>query len=328
MSKLLVPSMRAALCAGVLVIVVGLAGCAAPVGCEAGGKCATPAPRITGITVETAPPVMVDSAGLSDKLERLCWVAYAPTHWSPEPPLITPTVSTLRDDLRLLRQAGFSGLVTYGSDGILGQALPRLAQEEGFTGLIMGLWQVPLNDEELRHAQAAAALTITVGYVVGNEGLYTRYELPALRQAVDQLRAATGKPVATTEQVDKYAAPALLQVGDWVFPNVHPYFNRHTQPDQAALWTENAYAEMKARTKDRPVIFKEVGLPSSGDPNVSEQAQADYYRRLQLTAVQFVYFEAFDELWKQSLPVEPHWGIFHADRSPKPAASIVCGKPH
>jgi Glycosyl hydrolases family 17 len=34
-------------------------------------------------------------------------------------------------------------------------------------------------------------------------------------------------------------------------------------------------------------------------------------------------FEAFDEAWKGSPdPAEPekHWGLFHADRSPKPVA--------
>lgn len=316
MSKPLAPW----LCAGAMVIAVGLGACAVP-----GGQ-TSPAPRITGITVSTLTPVQAEPAGLADRLTQLCWVAYAPTHWSPEPPLITPTVTTLRDDLRVLRQAGFNGLVTYSSDGILGEALPRLAQEEGFTGLIMGLWQVPLNEEESRHARAAAALTVTLGYVVGNEGLYTRYELPALGQAVDQLRALTGKPVATTEQVDKYANSALLQVGDWLFPNAHPYFSGRTQPDQAVQWTAHAYQELSARAKGQPVLFKEVGLPSGGDAALSESSQADYYQRLQQTATKFVYFEAFDEPWKQSLPVESHWGIFHADRSPKPLASVVCGR--
>jgi hypothetical protein len=33
--------------------------------------------------------------------------------------------------------------------------------------------------------------------------------------------------------------------------------------------------------------------------------------------VKFVYFEAFDQPWKTHLPIEPHWGIFNSDRSPK-----------
>ena len=307
------------LCAGALLVSL-CAGACSPAGVQP-----TEAPRIDTITVATLTPAPVQTTEPADVLARLCWVAYAPTHWSPEAPLITPTVGTMRADLRVLRQAGFNGLVSYASDGMLGEALPRLAQEEGFTGFVMGLWQVPLNAEETRYARAAAALTVTLGYVVGNEGLYARYELPALRQAVDQLRTLTGKPVATTEQVDKYANAALLDVGDWIFPNAHPYFNGHTEPAQAAVWTAHAYQEMTARVKGRFVLFKEVGLPSGGQAGLSESAQADYYRRLQQTSTRFVYFEAFDELWKQSLPVESHWGIFRADRSAKPVAALVCG---
>src|SRR5205823_9481233 len=39
------------------------------------------------------------------------------------------------------------------------------------------------------------------------------------------------------------------------------------------------------------------------------------------TDVRFVYFEAFDQPWKTHLPVEPHWGIFRSDRTPKVLAS-------
>ncbi len=34
----------------------------------------------------------------------------------------------------------------------------------------------------------------------------------------------------------------------------------------------------------------------------------------------FAYFEAFDQSWKDHLPIEPHWGLFASDRTPKPVA--------
>ncbi|MCP4424487.1 MAG: glycosyl hydrolase, partial [Chloroflexi bacterium] len=37
-----------------------------------------------------------------------------------------------------------------------------------------------------------------------------------------------------------------------------------------------------------------------------------------------VYFEAFDQPWKDTQPIEPHWGLFYNDRLPKPAAASVC----
>jgi hypothetical protein len=62
-----------------------------------------------------------------------------------------------------------------------------------------------------------------------------------------------------------------------------------------------------------------VGLPTAGDPagRLSEANQKKYYFKLAKTDVKFVYFEAFDQPWKTHLPIEPHWGIFHADRTPK-----------
>src|SRR5258707_1457666 len=66
-------------------------------------------------------------------------------------------------------------------------------------------------------------------------------------------------------------------------------------------------------------MLKEVGLPTDGDADrvLSERAQCDYYDALAQTEVRFVYFEAFDLLWKSHLPIEAHWGIFHSDRTPK-----------
>ena len=31
----------------------------------------------------------------------------------------------------------------------------------------------------------------------------------------------------------------------------------------------------------------------------------------------FSYFEAFDQPWKNTMPVEPYWGLFDKDRQPK-----------
>jgi hypothetical protein len=39
--------------------------------------------------------------------------------------------------------------------------------------------------------------------------------------------------------------------------------------------------------------------------------------------VRFVYFEAFDQPWKTHLPIEPHWGLFRSDRSPKALAATL-----
>jgi hypothetical protein len=118
----------------------------------------------------------------------------------------------------------------------------------------------------------------------------------------------------------------LLSMGDWIFPNAHPFFHNQLDPDMAVRWTQAAYEDFTRRT-GRFVMFKEVGLPTAGDPQgqLSEENQMLYYKKLAETDVRFVYFEAFDQIWKTSLPVESHWGIFRSDRSPKLLASYLMG---
>src|SRR4051812_17915554 len=67
---------------------------------------AGPAPRLS--TVRAAPAGQT----LEEQLYGLCWMAYAPTNWSPEPPAVEPTVDSMRLDLKALRAAGVQGLVT------------------------------------------------------------------------------------------------------------------------------------------------------------------------------------------------------------------------
>lgn len=253
------------------------------------------------------------------------WVAYAPTNANPEAGL-EPSPESVRADLVVLREAGFDGLVTYGARGALGTVVPDEALDLGFSGLIVGIWD-PTSTEEIGAAVALAGNPLVLGYCVGNEGLDARYDLDTLEAAMVRVRDASGRPVATTEQVDDYADESLLALGDWVFPNAHPYFANHLDPESAVRWTVAAY-EDTVRRSDRLVVFKEVGLPTAGDPGnvLSEDGQRSFYAQLAQTDVRFVYFEAFDQEWKTSPAVEPHWGLFRSDRSPKPIASELLGK--
>lgn len=256
---------------------------------------------------------------------RILWVGYTPPSSDPVKG-VEATPEAIREDLSVLRKAGFNGLVTYASSGMLGRELPGLAEALGFQGLILGIWD-PANQDELSAAKAAARNPVVVGFCVGNEGLGERYQLSTLVAAVQNIRDATGKPVTTTEVFEKYADERLRRLGDWTFPNVHPYFHSQLDAEAAARWTRAAYEDLAGRS-DRPVILKEVGLPTAGDPseNLSEAAQARYYQELAKTEVQFVYFEAFDQPWKTDLPAEPHWGIFRADRTPKECGLWLIGR--
>ena len=258
---------------------------------------------------------------LEQKLRSLSWVAYAPTNFNPAEGVV-PSYESLEADLRVLHQAGFEGLVTYGADiADTMVALVGIAEASGFQGIILGVWD-PSNEQELARVREAARYDVVVGFVAGNEGLGVRYDYATLMQAMQDLSETTGKLVTTTEEIEDYQDDQVLELGDWVFPNVHPYWHGITEPSQAVAWTEEQFRNLAART-DKVVVLKEVGLPSAGDPAVSEDKQAEYYRLLQETTVRFVYFEAFDQVWKVHAPVEPHWGLFRSDRSPKKVVSYL-----
>lgn len=248
---------------------------------------------------------------------KVNWICYAPTNFNPNI-LQFPDETSVRADLRALVNANFKGLVTYGSDNILG-SVPRLAKEEGFTYVIMGVWDFN-NSEEWNNAVNAAQYVD--GYCVGNEGLLAnRYILSTLLTKINQLRLATDKPVTTTEPIASYSDSDLLNAGDWVFPNTHPYWNNITVPDDAANWTLQQYQSLADATS-QIVVLKEVGLPSAGDSGLSETVQNQYYRKLEdltqnYSGTTYVYFEAFDQPWKTHAAVEPHWGLFNQDRSTK-----------
>ena len=208
-------------------------------------------------------------------------------------------------------------MISYSSSGILGRDFPKIAEKIGFQGLIMGIWD-PNSEEEITTAKGASKNPILLGFCVRNEGLWERYDLSELSEAIQHLHEITGKPVTTTEQLDDYEDEDLILPGDWLFPNVHPYFYNQLDPDDAVFWTQEAFKYLTEKS-DKFVLFKEVGLPTAGDEEgrLSENNQKEYYVKLAETDVKFVYFEAFDQPWKTHLPIEPNWGIFKSDRTPK-----------
>jgi exo-beta-1,3-glucanase (GH17 family) len=260
----------------------------------------------------------VDEAWIA-KVDSIRWVAYGAPGALPGQDSYQQKTETILQELTVLKKAGFSGLVTYGASGLMGRKFLSMAQALGYQGVIMGIWN-PSSPTELKIAREAASLPIVLGYSIGNEGLYgnhDRYTLPELCAALAELRFDTGKPVATSEEIDDYAFhPELLFAGDWLFPNAHPYWHSTKRPLDAVKWETARYADMAGNT-GRFVLFKEVGLPTSGFHGLSEANHDLYYRELAKTDVRFVYFEGFDRPSKGNSSVEPYWGIFDAGRNPK-----------
>ena len=176
--------------------------------------------------------------GWVEKVNHIRWVAYSSPHPDSNQRFYQPTVDTIYQDLKVLRKAQFTGLIIYGSAGIMGQQFPSIAQSLGFKGIIMGIWIRLI--KELNNAQNAASLPIVLGYTIGNEALSSvrdRYSISTLCSAIADLRARTGKPVTTSEDVDTYdLRPALLSVGDWLFPIAHPYWHSTKDSREAIKW--------------------------------------------------------------------------------------------
>lgn len=251
---------------------------------------------------------------------RSAWICYTPTQSDPAQ-RVYPAASELRTDLKTLRDAGFTGLITYGCKLPVLRELPALAEETGFTGLILGIWD-PLDEEECAAACALARRDIVVGLCAGNEGLGSRYSYEELVRAMDRLRTATGKPIATTEEIGDYLEPRVLTLGDWVFPNVHPVYQGRNTLMPGIRWTIGAYRDL-CRRADRFVWLKETGWPSAGGEAFTPEAQQQFYIDLAAANVAFGYFEAFDQPWKHWRACEPHFGLFDAQRQPKPLVAAL-----
>lgn len=269
---------------------------------------------------------------LEQAFEKTRWVAYSPTGGSPN--LGTAEArdadhkrEEVKKDLAVLRKAGFGGIVTYGCDGLKGE-IPALARAVGIEHVIMGVYD-PRNAEEIKNAKAAARLVDA--YCVGNEGLghEGRYTLDELTTCMNDLRRWSGRPVTTSEQLEDYsgdgAVLGLIEAGDWLFPNVHPWFHGKYVAAEASRWTQEQVESLRAKGKGKVVLCKEVGFPTAGDEEnrASEELQSDYYLALAALDVPFVYFEAFDQEWKRHLPIEPHWGLFTKEREPKKVIAMI-----
>jgi exo-beta-1,3-glucanase (GH17 family) len=261
----------------------------------------------------------VTRSEVAQVLQGTHWISYAPTNFYPaESPPVFPSTQSLEADLQVLRQAGFDGLITYGSEI---DELPEVAYKLGFRAVLLGVWDPQSVSERMNVARAVRSNPhMIAGVIVGNEGLSTgRYTMDTLCKALEEIGTATGKPVSTTEPVDWILAePKIAECSTFITVNAHPYFSGQRTPEKAAQWTLEAWKAVRSRYPDAQLLFKEVGLPSGGADGLTEDVQKDYYIRLARTDVVFSYFEAFDATprFKDAL-IEQFWGLWRSDRSPK-----------
>jgi exo-beta-1,3-glucanase (GH17 family) len=247
------------------------------------------------------------------------WIAFAPTGYYPaESPPVLPGRQSIATDLRVLRSAGFTGLITYGAEV---KAIADVADAMGFRRMLVGVWN-PFDHDEIAGALSVvgAHRKMVAGLVAGNEGLLTgRYRVEDLCGAMDKIRRAAQKPVSSTETVDVILGePRLVSCSDFITVNAHPYFSNQKKPAEAVQWTVEAWEAIRKQYPSKALLFKETGLPTTASAGMSEDDQADFYDRLVKTEVVFSYFEAFDASprFKEGA-LEQSWGLWRTDRSPK-----------
>ncbi len=202
------------------------------------------------------------------------------------------------------------------------------------------------NQREVDHAvELARAYPEQVAAIaVGNETqvFWSFNRLPAERlvEYLRGLRARVRVPVTTADDYNFWNKPesrAIAAECDFVFAHLHPLWNG-TSVEDAVPWVERELAVIRALHPDRPVVIGETGWATQrsdeGDQGrlmkgeTSEAAQARVYAAMRAwverSRVPTFWFEAFDENWKGSpnpAEVEKHWGLYRADRTPKPAAA-------
>jgi exo-beta-1,3-glucanase (GH17 family) len=272
-------------------------------------------------------------------IESVRFVAYTPTDLRIVAGQVQPpSREGIRKDLTVLRD-DFQGLITYScADGM--EQVPEIASALGYRAVILGIWD-PLSEREFSNARrlAEAYPQLIVGVSVGNETLLAeRHAWPVLRTAIQRMRASLpGVAITTSEPFYYYLngdPTDFVAVQDFLLPSVHPLFQPwfdQATTAQAVDFVVRVAGLLSAKT-DKPVLIKETGLPS-GPPGTrfTPAAQAEFWTSLfkQLPHAPgrgVAYFEAFDHDWKEenarrefgSHPEEGYWGLYRADRHPKP----------
>lgn len=250
-----------------------------------------------------------------------------------------PRAALIRQELGWIRRAGFDGIITFTSRGSFG-AIPRLAKEQGLS-VIMGVWD-PTDWQEV--VAAVAQRDYVDAYCVGHDGLKGPYVLGDLVPAIRYVRFHTGRPVTTTEKLDRYLdSEELLRVGDWVFPDAHLSIKESTTTYRADMardtqqiidWARRVAARREREGK--PILLKMVSYPSAGIANASPAEQAAFFttifeiRRDVMSDipgdVSISVHSAFDMPWKTGWPFyewEPYTGLLDDDGTPRPAAREI-----
>jgi exo-beta-1,3-glucanase (GH17 family) len=276
-------------------------------------------------------------------------ICYGPHRDGQRPGGAAPSDAELREDLGLLAPR-FRLVRIYGTDEPAERLLALVRAERWPVRVLLGAWLAPA-DEAANRREIDGAIRLANAYpdvvaavIAGNETQVTwsdhRLPLAALIGYVRQVRAGTTVPVSTADDFAFWLgpdAPRLASELDFLVLHAYAMWNGRDLAD-ALAFTRTTYASVAARFPGVPVVLGEAGWATrrhtEGDQGklvkgeASEAAQRRFFEAFTAwtrgARITSTYFEAFDERWKGGPhpdEIEKHWGLFRADRTPKPAVA-------
>ncbi len=172
---------------------------------------------------------------------------------------------------------------------------------------------------------------------VGNESCvdWSSNYVPVSRvvEFAKKVKAGAKQPVTFCENYVPWLNKLnpLVEVIDFISIHTYPVWE-YKHIHEAIEYTNDNYAAVAKLYPNKSIVITEAGWATNSNgrgihpEHVNEENQKVYYEDLMdwsaKNQVLTFFFEAFDEKWKgSSHPLEPekHWGLFHADRSPKAA---------
>lgn len=211
--------------------------------------------------------------------------------------------------------------------------------------LAMGVWigsNDTVNEEQMNTMKRIVAkypnpLELINSIYIGNEVLFredkTRDELIEYIQDAKTFLQSKGIddiPVGTSEIGSLVDLP-LLQVCDIVGANIHPFF-AGVPVEFATIWSLEFlnFQVQPYNEYNTKIVLSEIGWPSGGGTfgsSVASLSNLEYFANDFLCTfrdlpIEYYYFEAFDEPWKEifwegNRRWETQWGVFQDDRLPK-----------
>ncbi|MCA8995755.1 MAG: hypothetical protein KDA80_02190, partial [Planctomycetaceae bacterium] len=260
------------------------------------------------------------------------WISYTSAYYWPDDlqettghPGHRPTEAEIRQELEVLRSAGFTGVLLHECRD---PSVARLAKELGFRAVIQGIRVAdPSNfeaDETQRQISNAIAASEDVdGYILG-EFMAREVDWSGLTAELARIRWKTGKPITASFLNEDYLGvrgEQMLEIADFTVRSLSRPFNEQSASVDAAV-EKVEDAVMSFQHDTRPGLLSTVFWPTGGGAAFNEDQQYEFFRRVKRLyrprGVALCYYSSSDRPWARRLAetsnytpaFEGHTGLF------------------